>query len=53
MVVVLGIAFLGQVVTWNGERELLGFGVATAGVIAALAFHIRRPPPEAEREKAT
>ena len=44
VVVVLGIAFLGQAVTWDGQRDLLGFGVATALVIAALAFHLRRRP---------
>jgi uncharacterized membrane protein YqhA len=44
VVVVLGIAFLGQVVTWDGERDLLGFGVATALVIGALSFHLRRAP---------
>lgn len=45
VVVVLGIAFLGQVVTWDGERDLLGFGVATALVIGALSFHLQRAPP--------
>jgi uncharacterized membrane protein YqhA len=44
VVVVLGIAFLGQAVTWDGQRDLLGFGVATALVVAALAFHLRRGP---------
>jgi uncharacterized membrane protein YqhA len=44
VVVVLGIAFLGQAVTWDGQRELLGFGVATALVIGALSFHLRRTP---------
>jgi uncharacterized membrane protein YqhA len=44
VVVVLAIAFLGQAVTWDGQRDLLGFGVATAFVIAALAFHLRRRP---------
>ncbi|MGE0159778.1 MAG: YqhA family protein [Gemmatimonadales bacterium] len=43
VVLVLGIAFLGQVVTWDGQRDLLGFGVATALVIAALGFHLRGP----------
>jgi uncharacterized membrane protein YqhA len=52
VVVVLGIAFLGQVVTWDGERDLLGFGVATAIVIAALAFHLRRSPAAPDREDA-
>jgi uncharacterized membrane protein YqhA len=44
VVVVLGVAFLGQAVTWDGQRDLLGFGVATALVVAALAFHLRRSP---------
>ena len=44
VVLVLGIAFLGQVATWDGQRDLLGYGVATAVVIAALSFHLRRTP---------
>ena len=53
VVVVLGIAFLGQAVTWDGQRELLGFGAATALVIAALAFHLRsRPAGHPNRENA-
>ncbi|MGE3510515.1 MAG: YqhA family protein [Vicinamibacterales bacterium] len=44
VVVVLGIGFLGQAVTWDGQRDLLGFGVATALVIAALTLHLRRRP---------
>jgi uncharacterized membrane protein YqhA len=52
VVVVLGIAFLGQAATWDGQRDLLGFGVAIALVIAALAIHLRRAPaaPRHERE---
>jgi uncharacterized membrane protein YqhA len=42
VVVVLGIAFLGQAVTWDGHRDLLGYGVAIALVIVALSFHLRR-----------
>ena len=37
VVVVLGIAFLGQVVTWDGTQNLLPFGVAIAAVIVALS----------------
>lgn len=40
VVVVLAVLFLGQVVTWNGERDLLGFGVAVALVIAALTWFL-------------
>jgi uncharacterized membrane protein YqhA len=50
VVIVLGIAFLGQVVTWDGQRDLLGFGAATALVIAALAFHLHRTSAPPKRE---
>jgi uncharacterized membrane protein YqhA len=54
VVVVLGIAFLGQAVTWDGHRDLLGYGAATALVIAALSFHLRRreATPSPNRETA-
>jgi uncharacterized membrane protein YqhA len=51
VVVVLGVAFLGQAVTWDGQRDLLGFGVATALVIAALSFHLRRTPAALGRSR--
>jgi hypothetical protein len=34
------VLFLGQVVAWNGERDLLGFGAAIALVIAALTWFL-------------
>ena len=40
VIVVLGVLFLGQVVGWDGERDLLGFGVACALVIAALTWFL-------------
>jgi uncharacterized membrane protein YqhA len=40
VIVVLGVVFLGQVITWDGVRDLLGFGAAVALVIAALAFFL-------------
>lgn len=42
VVVVMGVLFLGQVVTWDGQRELLGYGVAVAAVIIALTFFLRQ-----------
>jgi uncharacterized membrane protein YqhA len=36
VVVVLGVTFLGQVVAWDGEQDLLRFGIAVAVVITAL-----------------
>lgn len=41
----LGVAFLGQVVTWDGQRDLQGFGIATAVVIGALAYAVSRIVP--------
>ncbi|GAB4213147.1 MAG: YqhA family protein [Roseiflexaceae bacterium] len=40
VIVVLGVIFLGQVVSWDGQRDLLGIGVAIALVIAALTFFL-------------
>ena len=40
VIVVLGVLFLGQVVGWNGERDLLGYGAACALVIAALTYFL-------------
>jgi len=40
VIVVLGVLFLGQVVTWDGQRELLDYGAAIALVIAALSYFL-------------
>ena len=40
VIVVLGVLFLGQVVSWDGERDLLGYGAAIALVIAALTYFL-------------
>ena len=40
VIVVLAVLFLGNVVTWDGERDLLGFGTAIALVIAALTWFL-------------
>ncbi|WP_424941439.1 YqhA family protein [Aliiroseovarius sp. S253] len=40
VIVVLGVLFLGQVVSWDGERDLLGYGVAIALVIGALSYFL-------------
>lgn len=40
VIVVLGVLFLGQVVSWDGERDLLGYGVAIALVIGALTYFL-------------
>jgi uncharacterized membrane protein YqhA len=40
VIVVLGVLFLGQVVSWDGQRDLLGFGAAIALVVVALTYFL-------------
>ena len=40
VVVVLAVLFLGAVVGWDGSKDLLGFGVGVALVIAALTYFL-------------
>lgn len=40
VVVILGILFLGQALTWDGQRDLLRYGAAIALVIAALTYFL-------------
>jgi uncharacterized membrane protein YqhA len=40
VIVVLAVLFLGQVVAWDGERDLLRFGAGIALVIAALTYFL-------------
>ncbi|SHG61004.1 Uncharacterized membrane protein YqhA [Cognatiyoonia sediminum] len=40
VIVVLGVLFLGQIVSWDGERDLLGYGAAIALVIAGLTYFL-------------
>jgi len=40
VIVILAVLFLGQALTWDGERDLLRFGGAVALVIAALTYFL-------------
>jgi len=40
VIVVLAVLFLGHVVAWNGERDLLRLGAGIAVVIAALTYFL-------------
>jgi uncharacterized membrane protein YqhA len=40
VILVMGVLFLGQVVTWDGRRDLLHYGAAIALVIAALTYFL-------------
>lgn len=49
----LSVAFLGQSVTWDGQRDLQGFGIATALVIGALAYAVSRFAPQSAVARST
>lgn len=55
VIVVLAVLFLGQVVAWDGSRDLLGFGLSIAAVIGALTFFLSaktsKPAKSADPEK--
>jgi uncharacterized membrane protein YqhA len=40
VIAVMAVTFLGQIMSWNGETDLLGIGVAAALVIAALNLYL-------------
>lgn len=40
VIVVLGVLFLGQVISWDGTTNLLGYGASIALVIAALTYFL-------------
>jgi uncharacterized membrane protein YqhA len=40
VILVMGVLFLGQAVTWDGQRDLLPYGAAIALVIAALTYFL-------------
>ena len=46
VIVVLSVVFLGQVLTWDGSRDLLGYGVAIGAVIATLTYFLSQKPPK-------
>ena len=50
VVTVLSVVFLGQIVTWDGQRDLLGFGVAIGAVVAGLTFFLRHEPRRSQRQ---
>lgn len=39
VIAVMAVTFLGQIISWDGETQLLGIGVAAAFVIAALNLY--------------
>lgn len=50
VVVVIAVLSLGQLAGWDGERDLLGFGAASALLVASLTYFLtlkggKKPPP--------
>jgi len=52
VVVLLGVSFLGEVVNWEGESDVLPLGAAVALVIAALGFILWLTPKKQEPDEA-
>lgn len=46
VVVVLSVLFLGQIISWDGQRDLLGIGVAIASVIGTLTYFLNQKAKE-------
>ena len=51
VVVLLGVSFLGEVVNWEGQSNVLPLGAAVALVIAALGFILWLPPKKDGQEE--
>ena len=52
VVVLLGVSFLGEVVNWEGENDILPLGAGIALVIAALGFILWLTPNKNESNEA-
>ena len=52
VVVLLGVSFLGEVVNWEGENDVLPLGAGIALVIAALGFILWLTPNKHDRDEA-
>src|SRR5215212_10480575 len=52
VVVLLGVSFLGEVVNWEGENDILPLGAGIALVIAALGFILWLTPNKNEPDEA-
>ena len=40
VVVVMGISFMGKIITWDGREDLLHYGLTIAAVIIALSYFL-------------
>lgn len=40
VIVVMGVSFTGRIVTWDGEANILGFGIGMGVVVVALSYFL-------------
>jgi len=40
VIVVMGVSFTGRIVTWDGESDLLGYGIGLGVVVIALSYFL-------------
>ena len=52
VVVLLGVSFLGEVVNWEGQDDILPLGAGIALVIAALGFNLWLTPNKPDPDPA-
>lgn len=50
LVVVVGVSFTGRVVTWDGETDLLSYGITIGIIIFALSYFLRVKAYKQEQE---
>lgn len=53
LIVVLGVFFLGQILSWDGSRDVLPLGAAIALVIGALTFFLAMTQAKSDKDGAT
>jgi hypothetical protein len=52
IVLVMGVSFTGRIVTWDGETDLLGYGIGIGVVTLALSYFLKvKSGKEEEEEK--
>ena len=51
VIVVMGVIFLGHLVAWDGQTDLMGLGIGTAAVIGTLTWFLNTKPKSKPTEK--
>lgn len=51
VIVVLGVVFLGQVISWDGTRDLLSLGGGIGIMIASLTFFLNQKPKKKGKDE--